>query len=631
MNTPKRIHEKLPYEVLAHAFSFLEPTSKPLWLDASRTTAGGHEGTLMQAHEFPVMLSLVCKTWRYIVLCIPRLWATVRIRIMKTPITRDTLDAAQVWLKKSKELGCHLSLELSLHVIKSSDPDLMKDLVLDLIQPIASRLETLVLCTPTGCLWSLQNLSPFHLPRLQTFIIRAPKYDSTQLRSLPNLPENAFAQCNSLKNLELTHPLTMGIFQSENLTPNPDFTNLTIFPYASLHSLKLTDLRLSVRMAIDIFHLSTELHYCELKISALTLGTHTPIASNHPRRTGPRIHPNLRVLKLRFTGGFISNFFCALRTDLFQLEDLTITCTPDARNLQATGFAAALREFTVWHPMLSLKRLDIRRVLGMCSGNGARQVLDLLRTNDNIKELVLNGLDACTNRFVNELIWSKASTVPPQEFGGKLLPKLKNFSLLDREALELTDDVLLAFLCSRWDGIGASHSISSPPTRLRELQACTLRKKIHEKLPYEVLSPAFSFLDPTSLLPWPTEDHEESIRPPNEDIETAVNVLAEAFEDEIFLHTGTGKTTDLNVPFFRCRISEAKVNGRLYFAASDEDGEEKIVGTVFWAVYDKSNKTSDVVLQNMKTFEETLDPKVRDWWHSDFVPPIVNLLDQYSG
>ncbi|TFK63621.1 hypothetical protein BDN72DRAFT_847411 [Pluteus cervinus] len=458
MYASKKIHEKLPYEVICQAFSFLNTT------EGQKDTCVPATGKLIEAHKLPVTLSLVCKTWRNIVMDLPYLWTTIHIQVKKRPITKGTIDAAETRFKRSKKLGCHLFLAFPFHVFKSSDPEVIGDMVLNLVQPISPRLETLVLCVPAACLWSLQKLSPFHLPRLQTFIIRPPKDDNSKLRSLPNLSPDAFAHCSSLRNLELTHPTGLGMFQSMDptgtlLAPvSRPFPNLTIFPYPGLQSLKLTDFALPLRLAIDIFHLATGLHYCQLKVSALRLGTHSPIASTS---SGLLTHPNLRVLELCFTSGFISNFFRGLQTDLPQLEDLKISGTRDAQNLVSWGLPAELLDFMVRHP-ISLKRLEIRGVGRSFFSEGDAHLLNFLRMNDSIEVLALDELQASDISFIKELIWRNESavTVQASHVGGQILPNLKYFSLADKHPHNLTDEVLIGFLCSRWDVIGESNGES---------------------------------------------------------------------------------------------------------------------------------------------------------------------------
>ncbi|TFK62660.1 hypothetical protein BDN72DRAFT_848403 [Pluteus cervinus] len=446
MPTPKQIHEKLPYEVISHTFSFLEPTFP---LDAGITPFSpegrGEDASrkAVQLYEPPITLSLVCKSWRCIVLDSPRLWTFVHIQVKKKPITKETIDAAKTWFERSKKLGCHLFLEFPLYVGKSSDQAVVGNMVWNLVQPIASRLETLVLCIPAASLSSLQNLSPFRLPRLQTLAIRFPRDDSSRLGSLSNLPKDAFAHCTSLRNLELAHPSGLGVLQYVDLPydPTQPSPNLTMFSYASLRSLKLVDPRMRAYMMIDILHLATNLHYCELKVSAPHIGITSANA------TGSRSHPNLQVLKICFTRGHISHFLAALDTMFGSLN---------------ADLPATLLDFMVRHP-LTLKRLEIRGLSGVCAQDAnADTLLDFLRMNEGIETLALDGLQASRDYFVEKLTWrgggSGQSQQHTSQLDGRILPRLKNLSLADTRFQDihhgLLDEVLFEFLHSRWDGLG---------------------------------------------------------------------------------------------------------------------------------------------------------------------------------
>ncbi|TFK62664.1 acyl-CoA N-acyltransferase [Pluteus cervinus] len=122
--------------------------------------------------------------------------------------------------------------------------------------------------------------------------------------------------------------------------------------------------------------------------------------------------------------------------------------------------------------------------------------------------------------------------------------------------------------------------------------------------------------------------------PTDADIDAAVRLLACVFKGEHVLEYATGGNPDLYDLYFRGQMEEAKFDsdGRLYLAVSHEDGEEeRVVGAAAWTVSDMSRMWPEAVQKLASEFDERLEPHVRDWWHSQLVPPVTALLCQHTN
>ncbi|TFK63630.1 hypothetical protein BDN72DRAFT_847432 [Pluteus cervinus] len=387
----KAIHEILPFEVISHTFTYIDPNDP--------------ENGLL-----PMKLSLVCSTWRDIALATARVWTRVHVQIPKSTVTKELLESIKKWIVRSRRLPCRLYLEFSLR----RSNELPLTFLSDFIGPIASRLEALSLRVPARFLNGFFEINPFEFPLLESFTLKFPTDDNSPLIPLTSLPPTAFSASVSLQRLDLsTGTSRLGLF-----TPQ------TVFPWHTLTYLKINDLSISAYDALDVFCLSTNLVHCELTMP----GWRTEDFANgvginirpSPSGSSPYqplcIHPDLQVLRLDVSCGVIEPFFS--RLSLPKLQDLRIT--------MRSGFGwedldIALRDFCSRRPIQGLKRFEVYGI-SLKGNSGTEPIFQFLSRNPAIETLRLEHCGVFNHDFMTKFI------AKPRN---KFLPKLKHIYVVD--------------------------------------------------------------------------------------------------------------------------------------------------------------------------------------------------------
>ncbi|KAJ6480833.1 hypothetical protein C8R45DRAFT_1003795 [Mycena sanguinolenta] len=148
----------------------------------------------MSAQEAPVLLGLICSSWRAISLSMPRLWS--RLHVVKPPFpynmnstalrryqakVAQRLEVSGAWLRRSGRCPLSISLQCSHNYDPSNDlpppfapssnAPSSKDAFLNVLIPFASRWQDISVTIPSSAVQALLDLTGHDVPRLQSLAI----------------------------------------------------------------------------------------------------------------------------------------------------------------------------------------------------------------------------------------------------------------------------------------------------------------------------------------------------------------------------------------------------------------------------------------------------------------------------
>jgi hypothetical protein len=114
---------RLPREILAEIFSLCVPKM-------------ASEEAQMLTSDAPLLLCLVCSTWRELALATPKIWTTVGIVICRRHRDSDVSAAAHIittWLKRSGALPLTLRLDYNPYYRNAKDPTRARLALIDVV------------------------------------------------------------------------------------------------------------------------------------------------------------------------------------------------------------------------------------------------------------------------------------------------------------------------------------------------------------------------------------------------------------------------------------------------------------------------------------------------------------------
>ncbi|TFK62866.1 hypothetical protein BDN72DRAFT_882414 [Pluteus cervinus] len=389
MSTPNPpIHEKIPQELMSEIFC---------------DVYGSEE---YKYRPIPITLGLVCKAWRNITLATAALWTSIKV----TKPCPERVETASTWLRRSKAHSCEVKIWPG--GLPSDSPTSL----LDILLPIISRLHTLHLRASPTMLTNFIETQPLQMPRLQELTIRHPSWGvrSTSIPFTP--PPDAFAQCTSLRRLDIWYGHSMGLLRDP----------VTIFPWALLTTLELHDpIDMPADNALQIFCLAINLVNCRLTIP----GWMQPPAIS----LVPCQHRFLASFRVTFCGGAISPFF-------IPIEKLPALTMIDVDWMGCAGDVARM----IWdlhcaQPFKHLRNFHLSNMPMDCG-----HILEVIRATPTIDHLYLNNCYILDDDFLSSFIVSRHRPL--------LLPHLLSFYIAERSLTDLKDETIVKFVKSRWAG-----------------------------------------------------------------------------------------------------------------------------------------------------------------------------------
>ncbi|KAJ7259875.1 hypothetical protein C8J57DRAFT_1185055 [Mycena rebaudengoi] len=128
-------------------------------------------GAIMHRSEVPLLLGLVCRTWRSISLCTPVLWSSVHIVVPEQNSNNAPRyrESTEMWLQRSGD--CPLSITLSFPQYGSTAPEDSQSFM-DIILPYRRRWKAMkFLSVAAEVMSQLHSLQPVEFPLLEAMEI----------------------------------------------------------------------------------------------------------------------------------------------------------------------------------------------------------------------------------------------------------------------------------------------------------------------------------------------------------------------------------------------------------------------------------------------------------------------------
>jgi hypothetical protein len=243
----------LPSEIIASIFEWSVPSF-------------GSRPVRPRSHEAPLLLCQICSRWRKIALTTPSIWCCLVLSVGPRNASQ-MLDLLTTWFGRSGALP----LWLSIYCDFRSDQQLV-DLI-DVIYSFASQIKILSFVSPPLMEPDAVRLSnPPNFPLLTNLSIRLPRWGSSALRSLDNVPIRICLQgTNALQYLTL-HAIHVDVL-------------LSIFSFSHLTRLSLTGLQDDAYTSNDCLVL---LSHCS-KLTHFSITRMKPDIARSPAITVPSL------------------------------------------------------------------------------------------------------------------------------------------------------------------------------------------------------------------------------------------------------------------------------------------------------------------------------------------------------
>ncbi|KAJ6586388.1 hypothetical protein DFH09DRAFT_1028589 [Mycena vulgaris] len=157
-----------------------------------------HRNCVMSATEAPVLLGLICSSWRTISLSTPRLWSSLHIAVpshqgsfgltLYEEKLSQRLATTKTWLARSGSCALSISLQGPYYAVGASTSTQI--LLLQALLPLSSRWEHIEFTAPHSVLAALSHLTEADVPTLKSFTINEifdGQENSSQADSFPVL------------------------------------------------------------------------------------------------------------------------------------------------------------------------------------------------------------------------------------------------------------------------------------------------------------------------------------------------------------------------------------------------------------------------------------------------------------
>ncbi|KAF8328969.1 hypothetical protein F5887DRAFT_334755 [Amanita rubescens] len=392
---------RLPREILAEIFSLCVP----------KMTS---ESARMLTSNAPLLLCLVCSSWRELALATPKIWTTVGIVIRGRHMDSQDVSAAAhiitTWLKRSGALPLTLSLDYNPYYHNCAKDHTRArlafiEVILSVFGVHSSRWQdvNLSLCETPSVSWPQLG----NLPLLQAF-----HFDG-QLQNVINLTLNG---CPRLTRLSGSYPVVA-------LTnPQIPWSQISYLHISS--KISLFDASEAIRLCPQLEEFQASL---DIPLDQDSRLPRTPIVENHRLRT-------LRIASADHSPLFSSLTLPSLRGITFR--------TRDPNTPFFLGFSSLLDLFT-----RSNCRLDAIRLYD-CALWGS-DVLQLIE-HKSLETVQALCIDNCRNHpmFTDDVL-IRLTNFPPAHACRTLLPKLTRLTLGSCVALDASPRTLGKMIHSR--------------------------------------------------------------------------------------------------------------------------------------------------------------------------------------